>query len=466
MTPFSFHSRLRESVPQFQSGLPFQHQGKPDMQRMNHFAATCVLLSLVLAPCAYAESPGASWSHFQNGGHPSVDVGSIASTWSPDENIAWVADIEGYGQSTPVINDGSIYVTSVSGDQREQYHLAAFALTSGEKLWQVNFDNPTLKENTVMISRAAPTPMADADGCIAYFEGGIVAAVNHDGELRWQRNLVSDFGKGDTRHGFAASLEHDDTRVYVWVERSEDPYLLALDKTSGKTIWKTRGVGSTSWASPRLVPIDGGSHLVCSAKGNIIGVDPESGSLLWEFTDIANNTSCTPIPAGNGRFLIGASDGRGEDTAGAGAVFNGVVEIKNQSGDGFSVSFLWHAEKASCTFGSPIIAGGTACIVNRTGVLYRLDADTGKRVSTLRTSAGGIWATPIACGDLLYLFGSKGTTSVISLNSNQEVASNPLWLASENEDSQGGGVLYAAAVAPPYLILRRGDSLYAVKNSK
>jgi outer membrane protein assembly factor BamB len=435
------------------------------MQRTKYSVLAFALLSLMGSRRVSAESPDAGWFNFQNAGGLSVDAGSIASKWSPEENIAWVAAIDGYGQSTPVIEGGQIYVTSVSGDQRDQYHLAVFELTSGKKLWQNDFENPAPEKNTAMTSRAAPTPVVDTNGCIAFFEGGIVVAVDHDGVIRWQRNLVSDYGKADARHGLSASLEFDDKRVYVWVERSEDPYLLALDKETGKTIWKTRGVGSTSWASPRLIPVDDGVHLVCSASGKIIGVEPESGTRLWEFTDIANNTSCTPVPVSTGRFLIGASDGRGEESVGTGAASNGVVEVKRREGDGYAVSFLWNAEKASSSFGSPIVAAGTACVVNRAGVLYRLNAETGKRVSTLRTSAGGIWATPIASGDLLYLFGSNGTTSVISLSSSKEVASNRLWRTAGSESERSGGVLYAAAAVPPYLIMRRGDSLYAVKQS-
>jgi outer membrane protein assembly factor BamB len=109
------------------------------------------------------------------------------------------------------------------------------------------------------------------------------------------------------------------------------------------------------------------------------------------------------------------------------------------------------------------VAGKTAAIVNRTGVLYRFDLETGEEVSMERTDAGGIWATPIVAGDYLYLFGYKGTTSVINLKDGTEIAKNRLWDAESQESYGSGSVLYAAAPAPPYLILRRGDKLYAIK---
>lgn len=425
------------------------------------FAAVAVLLG---SP-TYAQTSHVNWPKFQNGGITSLASGSLPTTWSPNHNLAWKAAIEGYGQSTPIVFDGQIYVTSVSGKQRESYHLTAYSLGSGEKLWQRDFENPTPQENTPMTSRAAPSAIADETGCFAFFEGGIVAAVDRQGATRWQRDLVAEFGPAEGRHGFAASLEHDDQRLFVWVERSDSPYILALDKASGETLWKVEGLGATSWASPRLVTVDDREHLVCSASGKIVGIDPRSGDRLWQITDISNNTSCTPVPLGNNRFLIGASDGRGEQSAGSGARNNGVIEVTRVGSD-YAASFIWRAEKATSSFASPVAAAGQACLVNRAGVLYRLDLQTGEPVSVDRVSAGGNWATPIVAGDHLYLFGYKGTTSVVSLKEQKEIATNRLWDEAASDSPGGGRVLYAAAAAPPYLILRSGDMLYAIKESK
>ncbi|MEM9586806.1 MAG: PQQ-binding-like beta-propeller repeat protein, partial [Planctomycetota bacterium] len=206
------------------------------------------------------------------------------------------------------------------------------------------------------------------------------------------------------------------------------------------------------------------NHLVCSASGKVIGLAPTTGNRLWEFDGIENNTSCTPIPIANGAFLIGASSGRGEDNSGKAATNNGVIQVSKGS-DGYDIKYKWRAAKASSTFGSPIVAGDSAIFVNRAGVLYRLNIETGEELATTRTSAGGIWATPLAVGDRLYLFGYKGTTSVISLTDNSELASNRCWETGEESPGFGGGsVLYAAAIAGDRLVLRRGDMIFAIGN--
>jgi len=435
----------------------FQHQP---------IAATMVgafMAALVGANTVAAED---DWTGFQNGGQLIAD--SLPDAWdATGKNLAWKIDIEGYGQSSPVIIQDQVFVTFTSGAKKESYHVSAYALKDGAKLWQQDFTNPTPEENNSYVSRAAPTPVVDANGLYVSFEGGVVVALTTDGKIRWQHNLVEKFGPIKARHGLAASLEQDANHLYVWVEREENPYILALNKSSGDVVWNTAGVGSTSWSSPRLLNVAGKQQLLCSASGKIVGYDVNSGNRLWEFTDIANNTTCTPIPVGDGLFVIGASDGRGEQGAGKTAASNGLIQIKPMADGKFEVGYKWRAEKATCSFGSPIVAASKVWIVNRAGVLYQLDLQTGKQVSAERISAGSVWATPLATSDRLYLFGQKGLTSIVDLTNAAELTTCTTW-EDANEAApaaMGGAVLYAAATAGNTLLIRRGDALFAIRKS-
>ncbi len=415
-----------------------------------------------------ARDPQAShqWRGFQNVGHPAVAADELPTVWTPTSGIAWRASIEGYGQSTPISGHEQIVVTSTSGPEKDSYHLTSVAIHTGEKEWQLDFDNPSPFANTPMVSRAAPTAVATAFGFIASFEGGLVVAVDAKGNEVWRKNLVDQYGKIEARHGLAGSLEQDDENVFVWVERTDDPYLLAIDKQTGEVAWKAPGIGVTSWASPRLITVGDDHHLVCSGSGKIIGYDPKTGDRLWEFDKIANNSSCTPMPVGDGTFLIGASDGRGESASGDAAASNGLMQIKRSEDGRFSLEYVWQAEKATCTFGSPVVAGDRALFVNRTGVLYQLDLKTGQQLSALRTNAGGIWATPIVAGEVAYLFGHQGDTSVVSPRNDQELAVNRAWAAATDSTPQDNTstaqVLYAAAAIGDYLVIRSGSHLYAI----
>ena len=341
-----------------------------------------------------------------------------------------------------------------------------FDLKNGKVKWKVEEANSTPEKNSMMVSRAAPSAVADKSGVIAFFEGGNIVALNHEGKPRWKRDLTKEFGTVKARHGIAASLEQDAKRIFVWVERMEDPYVLAIDKSNGETLWKSDGVGSTSWASPRLISIGETKHLVLSSLGKIAGYNPENGKQVWSFEDVSGNSSATPTQVGNGEFLIGSAGAR---EGGPERVPSCGVIAVTQNGDKFDVKWKWRAEKASCSFGSPITHDGRAYFVNRVGVLHCLDLETGKQVFMERLPTS-IWATPLATQNGIYFFGKDGTTSVIKAGDEMKLVSeNVLWKEEPKKEQpknrfgmSSGPVLYAAAVADSKLILRRGDRLYAV----
>ncbi len=432
-----------------------------------------VICLSVFSSMARAEELAAiTWPRFQGPMSTAVAAEKVPSQWSATDNLLWKTAIEGYGQSSPVAWDGQVYVTSISGPQKENCHITAFELASGKKVWQYDLKSATQAENTNYISKAAPTPAVDAAGVICFFEGGNLVALDHAGKVRWERNLVTEFGAIESRHGLAASVEQAADRVYVWVERQKEPYVLAVDKQSGKDLWKAPGIGATSWASPRLVPVDGGEHLVLSGIGNLVGLDPANGEVLWKFDGIAGNSTPTPFPVGKGRFLIGATVGRGEEAGGKASDSNGLIEIRKGEDGKFAADFVWRAQKATSSFGSPMAHAGRAYFVNATGVLFCLGLETGDEQFNGRIG-DSLWATPLPLGDRLCLPGKNGKVTMIATGSKLEkLAENTVWAvkapppmaegAPRAAPGGGGPVLYAAIAVGEKLLIRRGDALYCV----
>jgi outer membrane protein assembly factor BamB len=417
-------------------------------------------------PHNYAHGSDGEWCCFQNRGEP-VSF-ELPTTWGTGSNsLAWQAEIAGYGQSSPVVFANTVFVTSTSGEKKEQFHVTAFELTTGKLIWTVSFDNPTPEENNSYVSRSAPSPAVDEAGLYVINEGGLLAALDHRGALLWKRDLVAEYGMIKARHGLASSLEQDGDSLYVWIERGEDPYLMSVSKKTGESNWKVPGLGATTWGSPRLISVGDSWHLVCSANGRVVGFDPSSGAKQWELTGVANNTSSTPMPAGKGRFFLGASDGRGEESAANAQKSNGLVQVAAGADGQFEASFIWRADKATCSFGSPVIAGEKVWLVNRTGALYRLDLETGEQLGVGRVNSGSIWASPLSDSHHVFLFGQKGTTSVVAVESGEEVATNSLWESSletaGGPSNSSAHVQYAAAASQGWLLVRRGDRLYAIR---
>ena len=404
----------------------------------------------------------AGWTGFLGPPTATADYGDLPIEWTP-ETVSLTIDLDGYGQSSPVVADGTVYLTSVEGENKETNRVAAYSLADGSQRWTATQPNPTPEPNNFYVSRAAPTPVADSDGVVAFFEGGRLVAYDTKGEQRWTRDLVEDFGPIKARHGLSGSLVQDDDHVFVHVEREADPYVLAVKKSDGSDAWKVAGLSSTTWASPMQIQgPDGQPQLLVSAAGSVAGLDPATGEQLWRLDGLAGNTAPTPYPVGPGRFLIGGSGGREDPNA---AASNGLVEI-SKTDDGYAAAFAWQADKARSSFGSPIAAGGIAYFVNRSGALFAHDVETGEPVFTKRIAESG-WATPLATDDRVYFVGKDGTTTVIATGREfEQLAENRTWEAAATPGRFGSGpVQYAVAAVEATLLIRRGDKLYVIRKA-
>jgi outer membrane protein assembly factor BamB len=368
-----------------------------------------------------------------------------------------------------VIYGDLLVLTSVEGPEKETGIIVGLDTKTGKILWKKEIKTASGAKNNNYVSRAAPTPIIDAKQITVLFEGGNLLALDHQGRELWQRNLVEDFGEIKSRHGISSSLEQNNDTVFVWIERENEPYVLAVAKQDGTDRWKVPGLGVTSWSSPRLIPVDTSAHLVLSGVGKLAGFDPENGERLWEFDDISGNSTPTPVPLGDGRFLIGATTGRSGGGAGKAARSNGLVQIERGEDGTFKAEFIWRCKRATSSFGSPMVHEGLAYFVNRQGVIYCLNLDDGEEQFAERT-ADSVWATPIAAGDKLYFFGKKGTTTVIKAGKAfEELAVNRLDTDGADGDSaeaapaRGGRVLYAVAADNDTIFLRTGNRLFCIR---
>jgi len=420
-----------------------------------------LLLSLVTRPTLAAEA----WASFQNGGRLSFGD-EINPPVELDGKQSWSVALAGYGQSSPVIFDDTIYVTSVAGEEKQSLIIQAFQRSSGQELWRHTADNGSPEESTNYVSRAAPTPVCDSDGVIAFFEGGNIVALDPQGKLRWERDLAADFGPIQPRHGIAASLEQSQQRIFVSVERGDDSYVLALAKDSGKTIWKAAGLDVTSWSRPRLIRVDAGNQLVINGIGKRAGFDPETGRRLGDFDDVSGNSTPTPVPAGTNRFVLGATVGRGSSRGGQAAESNGLIEISRDEAGMYHAEYVWRAERATSSFGSPLVHNHNAYFVNRSGVVYCLDLETGKEHFAKRAGESN-WATPLGVANRIYLFGKDGVMTVISAGTTfQQLSTSRVWSSDRGEresgesDQPAGTTLYGVAAIENDLVFRRGDRLF------
>jgi outer membrane protein assembly factor BamB len=440
-------------------------------------------LVLMLAAITSATGENSNWPGFLGGTIPAERsaVANAPLEWSPTTNIAWSADLPGYGQSSPVVWGDVVIVTSVEGPMKDTCHVVALKHSDGSQLWKHSFESSDKVKSSLYVSRAAPTPVCDGKAVYAYFESGDVVALSLDGKLLWHRSLSKEFGKFQNKFGLSASPVQTADSVIVLVDDEGPSYLIALDKATGNSRWKTDRKSRTSWSSPAIVPANGKSQVVVSSAGSVDGYDPATGELLWSIDDVGGNTAATPLPFAEGRFLVGASPGReGGQRAELATKSNLAIAIDEVDGKP-APRVLWTAEKAMPSFGSPMVHKGYAYWVNRTGAVYCFDASTGELKYNERTKQS-VWATPIGIGDRVYLFGKEGTTTVLAAGPEFKVlAENQLWdpaavkpdpAAAQNEDTEekrnaaamfSGPVQYGVAAVHDGFLIRTGQKLYSVR---
>ena len=440
---------------------------------------------LALALLGFTEDQASnSWPGFLGPVPTSVQADRLPLKWTPESNIAWQVNLPGYGQSSAVVWGDHVYVTMVEGAKKETLRIVAYQLTEGKLLWQQDIATKNLGENTDYFSRAAPTPVVDQDGVYVLYESGDFVAYGHDGKLKWQRDLVAEFGVIKSRHGLSSSPLQDSKHVFVCMQSDENPYLMAVSKQDGKTVWKVERPVGTAWSSPIWFEVsDGSQQIVMSAAGgggrapgetspgSLVAYDPQSGTELWKLSGLSGNSAPTPHLVSPGRLLVGASAGREGGPTKEAIETNGMVEVKKGASN-YEASYIWRSKKATCGFCSPTSYRGVAYFVDRRGTLFGLDIETGSEVFNERLGFP-VWATPMGVGDRVYFVGEDGMTTVIAAGNKYEVlATNSLWEPTAEAEAEGDSPRamlnkvrqYAVAVVGESILIRRGDKLYCLRS--
>ncbi|TWU23298.1 outer membrane biogenesis protein BamB [Novipirellula galeiformis] len=420
-----------------------------------------------------------AWPAFLGAGAGPRDATALPLTWSPTEHIAWIKSVPGHGQSSPVVWGNRVFVTSVEGAQKDTYYTVCLDTADGSELWRNELTNSAPVTNSHYVSRAAPTPVVDEHRVIAVFESGDCVAYDHAGKTQWTRTLVKEEGPFVAEFGLGASPCQTESTVFVLLEHDGPSSLLALDKQTGKTLWKAPRDPRRSWSSPAVIEVEGAPQIVVSSAGTVDGYDPGTGTLLWSFKDVGGNTSTTPMNIGGGRFLIGASPGRNGENAGSAADSNGLMQITREGGT-WTATRQWTATKATPTWASPIVHQGLAYWINRSGVIHCFDATTGEALFTERSKQSS-WATPYGVGNRVYFFGKDGLVTVLSAGREFNVlAENATWdegtlppetkLAEESSEQRRRAAamfskptLYGVAVTEDAFLLRVGNAVICVR---
>jgi outer membrane protein assembly factor BamB len=403
----------------------------------------------------------------------SLPLIALPTRWN-GESIAWKAEIDGYGQSMPIVHRGMIYVTSVAGNDKDECVITCFDNVTGHSVWQYRQPSSHRVESGPMVSRAAPTPVCDNSAIYAFFETGDLICLSHTGSLIWCLDLQKELGSFENKFGLSASVAQLSDHIFLLLDHEGESSIAAVNKSDGTLHWKSnRGSRSHNWSSPAVIHVDDVPVIVCSSPGAIDAYSATTGELLANYNDVGGNSVATPIDLGEGRFLV-ASLVRPADGPSRGALTSNMMLQLSVSEEGYRFKKRWVADNARGSFASPIRHREECYFLNPQGVVYCVDAETGKEHYSQRLPCGGCWATPIAWGELIYFFGRDGKTTVLRAGPKFEVVAEDNMLKPDDSaiDSLNEGEnplarnsqpsLYATVVTNEGLVFRFGSSLLMV----
>jgi hypothetical protein len=360
---------------------------------------------------------GDDWPGFRGSNSGAADDKGLPDKWSRD-SILWKIKLPGAGTSTPITTGDKIIVTcnagygttitkgltggfgggkggGAGGDSGDQKKLKLLVICldrkNGEIVWKKELA-PRLPETPFTgymreHSYASSSPVTDGKNIYAFFGKTGVFAFDMNGEQLWK----ADVGTGKHMWGSAASpvLHKDLLFVNAAIESKA---LVALDKNTGKEVWRQKGLG-TSWASPVVVETkEGKFEVVISVPGKIAGYDPETGKELWTCKGVVGSDGGGGGGGGGGFGGMG-----GSYTASTPAVRDGIVyaiggggpstpaaslAVKaGGRGDVSTTHVLWRS-KAGASSCSPVLVGNYLCWVD--GTMTCLNIADGKLASKTR----------------------------------------------------------------------------------
>lgn len=369
-------------------------------------------------------SPAENWAGFRGDGS-SVVAGKLPLAWSPVKNIAWKTNLPGYGQSSPVVWQDNVFITAIDGKEKEKCILMAFSASKGAMLWKREFEASQKGKNNPMMSRAAPTPVVDEKAVYASFESGDVICCSHSGSEMWKRSISTETVEFKNNHGIGSSLAQTRNSVIFLLDHAGPSFLLAMDKATGKNLWKTPRESKTSWTSPLACEINGREVVLVSSSGSFGMYDAKDGALLASVDGLVGNNIPSPTFQ-QGMIFIGSGENRMNPDPKASAKSNCMLKVSQIDGK-TSIEKNWEASKAISHHASPLVYEGVVYFVTKNGLVHGLEMTTGNELFVERLESQ-CWATPIAGDGRVYFFGKDGVTTVIKSGQKfEKLATNSIW---------------------------------------
>ncbi len=410
-----------------------------------------------LAAQAAAQSPstqlprnGPVWPQFRG---PAADgqapAKALPLTWNENNHVKWKTAIHDLGWSSPVIWGEQIWLTTATEDGKQMFAMCVNKDT-GQVVHDVKvFDTESPQHIASVNTYASPTPVVEEGRAyVHYGTYGTACLDTRTGKVLWTRRDLN----CDHHEGPGSSPMLYGNLCIVNVDGRDVQYVVALDKTDGRTVWKTpRSVDYSvfpyncrkAFCMPILVESDGRLQLVSPGAKAVIAYQPLTGEEIWKVR--YNGWSMTPRPLyGHGLIFVINDYERPE-----------LYAIKpGGTGDVTASHVAWKITKDMPATASLLLVEDLLYMANDQGWALCVEAKTGQVVWREKLK-GKHSASPVYGAGRIYFFSEKGLATVMAPGRQYQcLAENPL-----NER-----MMASPAVVDQALVVRTQTQLYRLED--
>jgi outer membrane protein assembly factor BamB len=346
------------------------------------------------------EGPGSKyWSRWRGPSGQGLAVGTgYPTSWSDSENVKWKVAVPGAGNSSPIVWDDRVYLTTAY-DRGSRLSVLAFRRSDGAPLWEafVPAGRGSVHRKN---GHASPTPATDGALVFAAF-GSSLVAVSSTGKVVWTQNL----GPISNYHGPAGSPLLYRDRLILFQDQSSGSFIAAFDTKTGRQLWRTAREATVGWGTPIAVRVGDHDEIIVNGQSRVQAYDPATGREIWSCRGTTYEVIPTPVV---GYGFVYCASGRAGPT---------LAIRPGGQGDVTRSHLAWTSPRGSPFVPSPILVGSHLYTVNdMASIVTSLDATTGRTVWQGRLGVAqreGFSASPVAADGNVYFTNDNGETFVL-----------------------------------------------------
>ncbi len=288
--------------------------------------------------------------------------------WSATSNVVWKTALPGGGHASPVVWGDRVFTVSAVAPTQERL-LLCLDRDSGRLVWQKNVLTSPMERKHAQNSHASSTPATDGQRVyVAFLDNKemVVAAYDFEGNELWKVRP----GTFASVHGFCSSPLLYQDKVILNGDHDGESYLVALDKKTGKTVWKTPRQNQTrSYCAPLIRDMAGRTQMVLSGDKCVASYDPATGRLLWMLDGPTDQFVASPVYSKK-TGLVYITGGYPD---------HHILALKpDGAGKIGEEKIVWRTHRGVAYVPSPIIEGDYFLVVSDSGVAHCFDAATGE----------------------------------------------------------------------------------------